>query len=141
MARWWQEVVWREAELLTRRVAAAIPSTAARVPHRGGSSAINAGLGGSFPKRIRASDFVIRKPWGAVVPWASKLPPTFRFFVDGTKSGGKVSRSGRSRRTRIGGTARQQPRPLVLTIDEARLVAALEEAAVAAYEKSEGEVA
>lgn len=118
----------RELRALQKRIASAIRAATPRAPHRDGSkgkSYAGAPTGGSLADKVSSPRLVVEKPWGGVLRLYD-LGQVFLWFVEGTKTGGKRVRRGKSQR-RIGGEHRQPPRPIPLTLERGPLVAALEQ--------------
>lgn len=108
MSKKWRpgKVLEAEAVKLQRRVADAIGSTKARVPHRSTQGA----LGGSLKAAARSRDILLTGKSHAGVAW-SKLGQKFLWFLRGTKKGGK---------------RRQKPRRIKLTIKRDDLASVVE---------------
>jgi hypothetical protein len=136
------EVVVREARLLQQRVAAAIRAAAPKIPHRGSvKNPTRPTLGGSLAAKVLAPEIVKVKPWGAVVSWYD-LGQLALWFSEGTKTGGKRvrQRGGKRSRRRIGGTFRQQPRPIPWEgLDPEALARALERDAAVFFGRADTE--
>lgn len=124
----------RELRLWARRFADAIANARPRVPHRDGKRA-RGQLGGSLVSALRSTEIVVEKPWGAVCQLA-KLGQKLYWLLNGTKSGGKISRVGRVRsRKRVGGVERQVARPVMPEFDLEAVAKKLEADAFASFDK------
>lgn len=111
MSQIWRvwDVVEAEARLFLRRVADAVESGPARVPHRGA----RAQPGGSQPKALRRKSMLRVEKWGVVILF-SRLGQKFLWRVRGTK--------------------RQKARPVELVPDADRLRKAIEVDALRHFE-------
>lgn len=112
MAKWKpNKVIRRHARAVQQAAARAIRSASPRAPHRDGRRG-GGSLGGSLVAAILAADFLVEKPWGAVLQW-SKLGQKFLWFVNGT--------------------SRQKARPVPMRPDVPPMVEELRQDAVAHY--------